>query len=124
MQELLSRYACYWNQRHGHTGHLFRNRFYSKRVSGEAQFLNTACYIDLNPVAARLRQRPDQWRWSSYRAHAGLGHPPRFLANAEFLKLVGATPEKAKAAYRRYVFETRKAVSDTGFERSEVRANT
>jgi putative transposase len=35
MQELLGGYACWWNRRHGHTGHLFRNRFYSKQVRGQ-----------------------------------------------------------------------------------------
>jgi putative transposase len=113
MQVLLSGHACWFNRRHGHTGHLFRNRFYSKQVTGEAQLLTAACYVDLNPVAARLRRRPEEWRWSSYRAHVGLDHPSEFLANTEFLKLVGPTPSKAITTYQRFVAGCLEAVSDT-----------
>ena len=49
------------------------------------QLLTTACYIDLNPVAAGLKSLPEQWPWSSYRAHVGLEHPQPLLAAAEFL---------------------------------------
>jgi putative transposase len=30
-------------------------------------------YVELNPVRAGLVERPEQWRWSSARAHLGLG---------------------------------------------------
>ena len=123
MQELLSGYACWWNQRHGHTGHLFRNRFYSKQVRGEAQLLSTACYIDLNPVAAGLKSRPEQWRWSSYRAHIGLEHPNPLLATAEFWALVGPTPEKARSLYRRLVTSRLKPVSDADLSGPDLAAD-
>ena len=29
-------------------------------------------YVELNPVRARLAERPEDWRWSSARAHLGL----------------------------------------------------
>ena len=123
MQELLSGYACWWNRRHGHTGHLFRNRFYSKKVEGDAHLLTAAAYIDLNPVRARIVRRPDDWHWSSYRAHVGLEHPPELLANAAFLELLGPTPAKASETYRRFVLEHRKAVSDTDSKTAELAAD-
>jgi putative transposase len=113
MQELLGGYARWWNREHGHVGHLFRNRFKDVPVKSQDQLLVTLRYIDLNPVAARMKFRPEQWPWSSYRAHIGLSHPPRFLANAEFLKLWGSTPDKARTAYARFVDQGRFSVSDT-----------
>ena len=70
----------------------------------DSQLLTTASYIDLNPVRAKLCFRPEQWPWSSYRAHVGLEHPSRLLANAEFLKHSGPPrtwPEGLSAIRRR-----------------------
>jgi putative transposase len=113
MRDLLGGYARWWNNKHGHSGHLFRGRFWDKHVRDEWQLLSTACYIDLNPVRAKLKRRPEQWVWSSYRAHAGLVHPLKLLANAEFMKRWGPTPDMARSAYTRFVAERRTAVSGT-----------
>jgi hypothetical protein len=76
----------------------------------------TACYVDLNPVRARMKFRPEQWPWSSYRAHVGLDHAPEFLALGEFHKLLGSTPAEACAVYKRLVNFGLDPVSDTGLE--------
>ena len=57
----------------------------------------------MNPVAAGIRERPEDWAWSSFRAHVGLERGPAFLANAEFLKYFGLTREQAIANYRRLI---------------------
>jgi hypothetical protein len=119
MQELLSGYATFWNHRHGHTGHLFRQRFFSKKVTGESQLVTTSCYVDLNPVTARLCRRPEHWKDSSCGAHLGLTEPPPFLANEEFLDLIGPTREKACDSYRRHILRAGNPVSDAGFKRPE-----
>jgi putative transposase len=113
MRDLLGGYARWWNHKHGHSGHLFRNRFWDRHVQDDWQLLATACYIDLNPVRANLKRRPEQWIWSSYRAHAGLVHPLKLLASAEFMKRLAPTPDMARTAYTRFVTERRTAVSDT-----------
>jgi len=38
----------------------------------EAHLLAAAAYVELNPVRAGLAMRPEDWRWSSARAHLGL----------------------------------------------------
>jgi putative transposase len=113
MQELSSEYSRRWNRKHGRSGHLFRNRFTYRPVLSERHLLATARYIDLNPVVVRQKFRPEQWEWSSYRAHVGLVHAPSFLALSAFLRLFGPTPAKAQAAYKRFVQEGRALVSDT-----------
>jgi REP element-mobilizing transposase RayT len=105
MQELLGEYARFWNSRHGRSGHLFLNRFRCRPVRSERHLVSTARYIDLNPVRARIKPRPEQWRWSSYRALVGLDHAPPFLATSALLELFGPTPAKARLAYRRFVQE-------------------
>jgi REP element-mobilizing transposase RayT len=75
-------YARSFNERHGHTGHLFDARFRSSVVDTEVHLLDALRYVVLNPVRAGMCQDPADWRWSSFRATAGLERCPRFLAAA------------------------------------------
>jgi putative transposase len=103
MRELNGEFSSYTNARNGLDGHLFKNRFWCKLIIGEAQYLQTARYIVLNPIRAGLRELPEEWRWSSYRACAGLEFAPPFLAADELLRCFGKSPEAARETYRRFV---------------------
>jgi putative transposase len=103
MHVLLGGYSRSWNRTHGRDGHLFEARFHTEAVRTELHFLNVVRYIDLNPVAAGIRKRPEDWRWSSFRAHVGLERGPAFLATAEFFKYFGITRQQAIANYLRLV---------------------
>ena len=105
MQELIGGYARWRNIRHKVRGNLFRSRFWSKRVRHDGQLFVTARYIELNPVAAGMRENPEEWEWSSCRAHLGRGHPPRFLAHKEFLSLFASDPVRARRRYERFLRE-------------------
>jgi putative transposase len=63
-----SRHDPFINARARWTGHLFQGRFGSA-VMDEAHLIAAARYIALNPVRARLVARPQDWDWSSARAH-------------------------------------------------------
>ncbi|HYI49096.1 MAG TPA: transposase [Allosphingosinicella sp.] len=65
------RYTWAVNQRHGWRGHLWQSRFSSCPMD-ETHLLACMRYVELNPVRAGLVARPEQWRWSSARAHLGL----------------------------------------------------
>jgi putative transposase len=56
------------NARARWTGHLFQGRFASV-VRDEEHLMLAARYVALNPARARLVQRPQDWAWSSPRAH-------------------------------------------------------
>jgi putative transposase len=104
MQLLNGCFATFSNRRHGYVGqHLFRNRFWSEEIVDEAHLLQTARYIVLNPVRAHICETPDEWRWSSYRACAGLDFAPSFLAATRHLRLFSTRPSAARRAYREYV---------------------
>ena len=49
-------------------GHLWQERFHSF-VMDENYLLATVRYVELNPVRAALCIRPEEWEWSSARAH-------------------------------------------------------
>jgi putative transposase len=50
------------------TGHFWQGRFGAVAMD-EAHLAAAARYIALNPVRARLVERPQDWRWSSVHAH-------------------------------------------------------
>lgn len=69
------RYARRVNLREGWRGHLWQERFHSS-VMDERYLLAAVRYVERNPVRARLCQRPEDWRWSSARAHLHGGNDP------------------------------------------------
>ena len=62
------RYTRMINLRQGWRGHLWQERFHSF-VMDEPHLLAAARYIERNPVRAGLCKTPEQWPWSSARAH-------------------------------------------------------
>ena len=62
------RYTGFVNARARWTGHLWQGRFGAVAMD-EAHLAHAARYVSLNPVRARLVERPEDWRWSSVRAH-------------------------------------------------------
>jgi putative transposase len=62
------RYSGFVNARARVTGHVFRGRFGSATMH-DAHLLATVLYLAFNPVRAGLVTRPEEWRWSSVRAH-------------------------------------------------------
>jgi putative transposase len=61
-------YTGFINARARWTGHLFQGRFSSVALD-EAHLIAAARYVALNPVRAGLVARPQDWEWSSARAH-------------------------------------------------------
>jgi putative transposase len=61
-------YALIINQREEWSGHLWQERF-SSFVMDEAYLLAAVRYVELNPVRAGLVSRPEDYPWSSARAH-------------------------------------------------------
>ena len=62
------KYTLEVNRREGWRGFLWQGRFASY-VMDERYTLAAARYIELNPVRARLVARPEDYPWSSARAH-------------------------------------------------------
>ena len=68
LAEVHRRYTRYINFREGWRGHLWQERFHSFTMD-EAHLLATVRYVERNPVVAGLCTYPDDWKWSSARAH-------------------------------------------------------
>jgi putative transposase len=62
------RYTNFVNARGRWTGHLFQSRFASVPMD-DPHFVTAVRYVSLNPVRACLVAKPEDWPWSSVRAH-------------------------------------------------------
>ncbi len=62
------RYTRRINKREDWRGHLWQERFHSFPMD-EAHLAAAARYVERNPVRAGLAKRPEDWVWSSARAH-------------------------------------------------------
>ncbi len=62
------RYTRRVNRREGWRGHLWQERFHSFPLD-DPHLAAAARYVERNPVRAGLTKRPEDWVWSSARAH-------------------------------------------------------
>ncbi len=74
------------NFRENWKGHLWQERFHSF-VMDERYLLATVRYTELNPVRARLCGAPQEWPWSSARAHFA-GHDDPVVSVKPMLRRV------------------------------------
>jgi hypothetical protein len=103
LQFLNSAYTAHFNRRHGRVGHVFQGRYKSILVDKESYLLELTRYIHLNPVAAGLARKPEQYPWSSYGCYLGLTARPDWLNAEEVLERFAGRKAKAVTAYRAFV---------------------
>ena len=103
MRSLNGRYTQWFNWKHHRRGHLLKGRFRSVLVQKERHLLELCRYVVLNPVRAGLAERAADWRWSGYRATAGLEGAPEWLEVDWTLAQFARSRRSAREAYRRFV---------------------
>ena len=59
-------YVLYINKTYRRSGTLWEGRHKASLVDAENYLLACYRYIEMNPVAARMVEAPDQYQWSSY----------------------------------------------------------
>lgn len=96
-------YAKAFNRRHGYSGHLFERRFYAVAIEAEIHALEVARYVPSNGVRAHVVALPHDYRWSSFRATAGLEPPPPFLTTDWTLGFFGSEKSRASERYVEFV---------------------
>ena len=76
-------WALTFNRKHGRTGHLLQARFHSSPLS-EDHYWTALRYVELNPRRANLVQKPEEFEFSSARAHlTGLPDPAAPLVDVK-----------------------------------------
>jgi putative transposase len=80
MERLETRYARYSNWRYGRVGHLFGGPYKPVLIEHDVQLVIALCYVFFNPVGAGLARKPEDYKWSTYRATVGLAPCPSYLS--------------------------------------------
>jgi putative transposase len=69
MQAVTLCYSKYFNGENGRTGRLWECRYYSTVIDGDSYLWTVSRYIENNPVRAGMVKRPEDYPYSSARAH-------------------------------------------------------
>jgi putative transposase len=107
MKWLLGPYAQNFNYRHQREGHLFRGRFYSRRIESPAHLTAALIYVSLNPVRAGVADAPERWPWSSYAAMIGRAPPRSFFDVSAALELIDPDTRAARLTFELAVRDAR-----------------
>jgi len=112
MQQVNSSYCEWFNAQYGRVGHVLQGRYYARLIEDGSYFLNAVRYLALNPVAAGLVARPEDWPWSSYGALLGLTDLPPYLDVEEVFRLFDAEDEEEMRERLRVFIEAGSAEED------------
>lgn len=107
MRHLNGVYTQRINKLNNRSGHVLQGRFKSVLVEKDSHLMELARYVVLNPVRAKMVRSTKDWKWSSYRAMAGLEEVPEFLTTSWILSQFDRDLTRAKHAYRKFVREGR-----------------
>lgn len=111
MKYLNGTYTQQFNRRHKRVGHVFQGRYKAILVERDEYLLELCRYIVLNPVRARMVRSAKDWRWSSYRATAGLVDGIDGLSIDWVLGHFGKQRKRAIEGYKTFVREGKNQAS-------------
>lgn len=105
MRYLNGVYTQKYNRTFNTVGHIFQGRFKAIIVEKESYFLELCRYVVLNPVRAKIIEKPSEWKWSSYKFTAGFKKPPDFLTINNVLQEFGKIKRRASKQYKEFILE-------------------
>ena len=103
-------YANYINRKRKRSGHLLQGRYKGILVDRDAYLLELSRYLHLNPVRARMVERPEDYPQSSYRSYVKT-QQEAIVTTDLILGMVSEDGKTARRAYREYV---QKGVAEEG----------
>jgi hypothetical protein len=103
MQNINTIYTVYINKKYQRFGHLFQGRFKGIIVDKDEYLVTLSRYIHLNPVRAKIAQRPEDYRWTSYRAYVDKAAKGSFVDTLDTLSCFSKTKGNATNQYRAFV---------------------
>jgi len=128
MARLNTRYAMYFNVRHGRVGHLFQNRYRNRVAGDEADLIGLVRYIHGNPLKDRVvgsANELERYPWSGHGAIVGTLEPERFHSADRTRALFDSDPTRAGFLARRLMrdYEARLRTASAGSAWSSLAAS-
>ena len=102
MHRVLTGYSQYYNRRYRRVGHLLQGRHKAILCQSDRYLSELVRYIHLNPVRAKMVDKPEEYPYSGHRSYLGL-EPARIVDVDPVLRHFGAKKKLAREAYRQFV---------------------
>ena len=94
-----SEYAKYYDKKYNYIGHLFQDRYFSELIESDSQMFETSGYIHLNPVRAKMVEKPESYEWSTDSMYIGKEKEKLIYSD----RLLSYFNNKNRELYERYV---------------------
>lgn len=102
MQGITQSYTQYFNKRHTRVGHLFQGRYKAILCDKDSYLLELVRYIHLNPVRAKMVEKPEDYRWSSH-INYYIGSTAGLVERDFVLHIFSRNMAKAVLAYKDFI---------------------
>lgn len=120
MRQLNGIYTQKYNRKHNLAGHVFQGRFKAVIIEKEKYLLDICRLVVLQPATSGTTKNYATYKWSSYKATAGLAEGPAFLETGWILSQFAKRPKNAHKKYIGYVKEGKKAESPLNNVRGQI----
>jgi len=101
MHHLNSSYTTYINIKRKRSGHLFQGRYKAILVDKDSYLLELSRYMHLNPVRAKMVERPEEYPYSSYAAY--ISGDDELVSVALVLSMLSKNTTAAREKYQSFV---------------------
>jgi len=106
MHKLNTSYTNYYNYSNNRSGHLFSGRYKAILVEKDRYAQVLSAYIHLNPVRAKLEDRPGKYEWDSFKYYSGENmNLPEFMSTELILGYFDNDKSIAQQKYIEYINE-------------------
>ncbi len=102
MKWLQQKFVQHINRRYERVGPLFQGRFKYSLVESGSYLLELLRYVALNPVQAKMVERPEDYRWSGYRWLAGYEKPPDWYKPGRVLDSFGPDLDTQQREFHKF----------------------
>jgi len=102
MHYINSSYTTYTNVKRKRSGHLFQGRFKSIVVDKDSYLLELSRYLHLNPVRAKIVEKPEDYLFSSYAAYIS-ANGNVLVTRSAILEMFNTKESEARKRYRAFV---------------------
>jgi REP element-mobilizing transposase RayT len=102
MHYLNGSYTTYTNIKRKRSGHLFQGRYKAIVVDKDSYFLELSRYLHLNPVRAKMVQKPEEYPYSSYTSLI-TGKPESIVDVGAILGMFSKSEKQARQLYKAFV---------------------
>ena len=103
MRHINAVYTQRYNRAHGYDGQLFRGRFKSILVDGDAYLLQLVRYIHRNPLRSNLTRDLDNYKWCSHVGYISKAAKWNWIYKDFILSMLSKAKSDQIRAYRRFV---------------------